>query len=191
MICQKCEKELGSKGCCREKTNCPDCGVGPGQNHAPGCDVERCPICGGQMLSCSCVYIYLGPKYGWEYKPMVYVRAEEESVVPEGYVFTFANSSFKVYDYPNNGLPLEVYEEGLTDEMDEDWQKQLEEVGLIPWSGIWPGVEECQRMNLWSKMVEGKGWVKCSKEDPEASEALNDLYRECKWDKEKKTFVKI
>ena len=33
---------------------CHDCGATKGQFHIFGCDVERCPVCGGQVIYCEC-----------------------------------------------------------------------------------------------------------------------------------------
>ena len=31
---------------------CHDCGIVNGKIHHLGCDMERCPVCGGQLISC-------------------------------------------------------------------------------------------------------------------------------------------
>lgn len=33
---------------------CHDCNVKHGEYHHPGCDMERCPECGEQLLGCDC-----------------------------------------------------------------------------------------------------------------------------------------
>ena len=34
---------------------CHDCGIKHGNYHHPNCDVEQCPRCGGQLISCGCL----------------------------------------------------------------------------------------------------------------------------------------
>jgi hypothetical protein len=101
---------------------CPDCDAGPGEVHSTGCDVEQCPYCGGQLISCNC-----------HQKP-----------------------------------PLD---------------------DRMPWSGLWPGVLECREFGWHARRVKGRGWVPCGPDEPGASEDLNRLHTEAKWDREAKRFV--
>jgi hypothetical protein len=83
-------------------SNCGACGVSEGQLHQPGCDMEKCPFCGGQLISCDCVYEILGL-----YNPDLY--GEQTAY-----------------------LPPDIYKNGLSDDLADMWEKKLEEKGLVP-----------------------------------------------------------
>jgi hypothetical protein len=34
---------------------CQDCGVYPGEIHEPGCEIAKCAICGGWLITCRCI----------------------------------------------------------------------------------------------------------------------------------------
>lgn len=40
----------------QEGETCGDCGAMHGHPHHIGCDIERCRLCEGQMISCYCDY---------------------------------------------------------------------------------------------------------------------------------------
>jgi hypothetical protein len=40
----------------QELHRCHDCDAEEGELHSIGCDMERCPFCGGQLISCECAY---------------------------------------------------------------------------------------------------------------------------------------
>lgn len=37
--------------------SCHDCGAKPQHFHHEGCDMERCPRCKGQLISCGCEFV--------------------------------------------------------------------------------------------------------------------------------------
>jgi hypothetical protein len=103
---------------------CPDCGVEPGTLHVSGCDVERCPNCGGQAISCGC--------------------------------------------------------------SDADFDSAPRQA----WTGQWPGDAEAIEFDFWCKWVDGMGWQRTTRDDPDAQPNLSRLMQECLWDKAKGRWVR-
>jgi hypothetical protein len=46
------------------RDQCGDCGVNRGGWHHPGCDLQQCPACGRQLISCGCWFDEDGPDEG-------------------------------------------------------------------------------------------------------------------------------
>jgi len=62
---------------------CHDCGIVEGQIHEYGCDMERCPICGRQLIACSCCYTFLNldiSEGSWTYVHGLTVQQSERWV---------------------------------------------------------------------------------------------------------------
>jgi len=91
---------------------CGDCGVAEGEFHQPGCDMERCPFCGGQLISCNCVYKKLG-----------FIHEDFEK----------GKTWMQVLSELEHALPPEVYKNGLNPEQAKRWEEILDWKGKIPW----------------------------------------------------------
>ena len=87
----------------RKEIQCHDCGAKEGQLHTLGCDMERCPFCGHQPISCDCIYEKLK-------------LFDREKYTNETYF-----------------LPPEIYSEGVNEEQWQQWKKMLDEKGRYPY----------------------------------------------------------
>lgn len=135
------------------RTTCRDCGVFPGELHQPGCDLERCPSCGGQMISCNCIYTFNG-------------------IDPETMEDT----------HPD------IYEHGPTEAMCEAWDKVWGS-RRMRWTGEYPGADQAREFGWYCRMG-AHGWEPCGPDDEGATEDMNRLVTEGRWNAETQRWEK-
>lgn len=134
-----------------EQHTCHDCDCQEGELHQPGCDMEACPFCGGQLIACGCIYKLCGfPDYKGFNEQMAGMTHEE------GLVY------LRTADHESYGLPKNIYEKGPPKKMVKEFGKLLEEKGRIRYI-LYPNL--CRRCGkIWPDMfnltdVEWKTYV--------------------------------
>jgi hypothetical protein len=61
----------------------------------------------------------------------------------------------------------------------------------LPWTGEWPGTAECRAFGWYCRWGQaGRGWVRCGPGDPGATEDLNRLRKEARWDRGQKRWLR-
>lgn len=106
-----------------EITFCHDCGCEEGELHAFGCDVERCPFCGNQLIGCHCCYEKLG------------IDANKEPVYSEGLDDKDGKKWIKMLEkkgripfimYPNLCVKCGKLWPDMFNVPDEEWERYIE-----------------------------------------------------------------
>lgn len=150
---------------------CPDCGVEPTALHIAGCDVERCCLCGGQAISCHCVYAING---------MNIDRLE-----------------FEQPDIWGNGPTKEMVAKMEVEEAKcggrlpwtGEWP-DLEACRRYDLWCYWGDRTTGEPIEVFDPKRPGK-WIECKKDHPAAREDLNRLSLVAVWDKQKRSWVAL
>lgn len=138
---------------------CHDCGTIEGHLHERGCDMERCPFCGTQLISCGCANKHFYPAYDVSSDPIGRMPTEEESAHARGCRINGCFACAVLFaSGATAGLPVRVYYDGLSAEQEDEWDAILAAKGRVPWI-IYPNMC-CRCGELWPAlfMVPDEEW---------------------------------
>ena len=133
---------------------CGDCAVKEGQIHELGCDMERCPFCGRQLISCGCELKHFYPEHvSIHDNPPTrdsMLTPKERAHAKKCRVDACPQCAALQASGRTSGLPVRVYFDGLPEDKQAEWERILEARGRIPWI-CYPNI--CRRCGvLWPKM---------------------------------------
>lgn len=102
---------------------CHDCGCREGEIHEFGCDVERCPFCGGQLITCNCCYEILGIDPS---KEPVYSQGLSEEDFGLWFALLERRRRIPFIEYPNICVKCGKLWPEMFNVSDEEWEKYIE-----------------------------------------------------------------
>lgn len=149
-------------------TKCNDCGAAPGEMHMSGCDVEQCPLCGGQAISCECVYVVNG----------ISSFDELEERHPDVFHNGPTEAMTQVFD-------AEIQKYGGRLPWTGEWPGRAECREFDLWC-YW-GDRETQEPRAFEE--QGR-WIGCGKDHPNAKADLNALPFTARWDKVQRKWIR-
>ncbi len=129
---------------------CYDCGCKEGELHDFGCDMEECPFCGRQLITCGCCY------------DLLKLRNEKKYTEETGF------------------LPPNIHENGLSDGLKELWWRMLEEKGRIPYIVYPNICSRCGKLWPWMFRVNDNEWNKYVRPSQRSSILCKRCYEEIK-----------
>ena len=114
-----------------EEKTCHDCGCKEGELHDLGCDMERCPFCGGQLITCGCRYEAVGYDYDRS-KPMsglprqVYEKGLNDDENRKFVAFLSSKGRVPYIVWPNMCRRCGALWPDMFSVPDEEWRKYVQ-----------------------------------------------------------------